>query len=353
MIFRPTASQERWLTLAHRLRLSPTSESVAGPTGSWRVANPWTRSMLFVLGLVAVLMTGIIGSHLWPGAKTLIVGALSLAAGEWLIVGRRQFGSGIEESLEVSGITMLAYEIWSRLHASETVGFGLLGIAFVIAGFRLLNPAFTTLAALAFTMVLAAQPFWAGITCYSIGVVALIANIRNLRRPSYARMLDYLVIVMPVAGYVWSALPHDMANAVDYRHASFSQWLVPACSLAFAGIAFVIGLNRRAHASIVAGMLCAACGAYELRMLTGLSLEARLVIWGCALIVFSTCLERYLRAPRQGFTSLPMNEHAGSADILEIAAGALLTPSAHPSQDAPPFAGRGGQFGGGGADGGY
>lgn len=353
MIVRPTSSQERWLTLAQRLHLSPGSAEVAAYTGGWRTAHLWTRSVLFVLGLVAVLMTGIIGSHLWPGADIIIVAAVALAAGEWLIVGRRQFGSGIEESLEVSGITLLAYDLWSRSHASESVGFGLLGIGLAIAGFRLLNPVFTILAALALVTVLDAPPFGIGIACYAVAIAALIASFRSFRRPSYSRMLDYLVIVMPVAAYIWSVSPHAMATAVDYRNASFSQWLVPACSFAFAGIALASGWTRRAHAPLIAGALCAACGAYELRNLTGLSLATRLVIGGGALLVISTSLERYLRVPRRGFTSRPSNEYARSADVLEIAGGALLTPSVSPLEATPSFEGGGGQFGGGGSEGRY
>jgi carbamoyl-phosphate synthase large subunit len=71
-------------------------------TGGWRTANLWTRAAFFVLGLVAVLMIGTIGSYLWPDAATLVAGVVSLAAAEWLIIGRRQFASGIEESLEVA-----------------------------------------------------------------------------------------------------------------------------------------------------------------------------------------------------------------------------------------------------------
>jgi hypothetical protein len=353
MIFRPTSSHERWLVLVHRRILSPSSAPAAEHSGGWRTANLWTRSAFFILGLVAVLMTMLIGSHLWPGAATILAGTVALIAGEWLMVGRRQFGCGIEESLEVSGITVLAYELWSRLHASETIGFGFLGAVLAIAGFRVLNPVLTTLSALAFIMALGAAPLGAGLACYAIAVVALMASLRSFRRPSYARMLDYLVIVMPVAGYIWSASRHDIWTAVDYRHAPFSQWLVPACSFAFAAIAFASGLRRRVHPPLIAGMLCAACCAYELRRLTGLSLEARFVIWGCALLLISTRLERYLRVPRRGFISGPLSGSVRSADALEIAGVAVLTPSAAPSGATPSFEGGGGQFGGGGAEGRY
>ncbi len=353
MILRPTTSEERWLALARRLPRNSTTAILTEHTGGWRTANSWTRSAFFVLGLVAVLMIGIIGSHLWPGADTVVAGIVSLATAEWLIIGRRQFASGIEESLEVAGITMLAYELWSRLHASETIGFGFLGIALAIAGFRLLSPVFTTLSALAFVMALDAPPLGASLACYAIALIALIASNRIFRRPSYSLMLEYLVIVMPVAGYLWSASRFGLSTGTDYRHASLSQWLIPACSIAFAGIAFASGLRRRAHAPIIAGMLCVACCAYELRRLTGLSLEARLLTWGCVLLLISTSLERYLRVPRRGFTSRPLSEDTRSGGVLELAGSAVLTSSAHPSKATPSFEGGGGQSAGGGAEGKY
>ena len=352
MSFRPTASQERWLALAHRLHRSPRSAVLAEHTGDWRSANLWTRSALFVLGLVAVLMIGIIGSQLWPGASTVITGVVCLATAEWLIVGRRQFGSGIEESLEVAGVTMLAYELWSRLHASEIIGFGFLGTALAIAGFRLLSPVFTTLSALAFVMALDAPPLGAGLACYAIALTALLASNRDFRRPSYALMFEYLVIVMPVAGYLWSASWSGLSTATDYRHAAWSQWLVPGCSLVFAGIALASGLRQRMHTRIVAGMLCVACCAFELRKLTGLSLEARLITWGCVLLLISTSLERYLRVPRRGFTSRPSGDMRFGG-VLEMVGGVLLSPTSHPPKTAPSFEGGGGQFSGGGAGGQY
>jgi hypothetical protein len=353
MTFRPTASEERWLALARRLHRSSGSPVLAEHAGAWRTANFWSRFALFILGLVAVVMIEIIGSHLWRGAATIIAGVVSLAAAEWLIIGRRHFGFGIEESLEVAGITMLAYELWSRLHASETIGFGFLGTALAIAGSRLLSPVFMTLSALAFVMALDAPPLGAGLVCYAIALLGLIASNRNYRRPSYALMFEYLVIVMPVAGYLWSASRSGLLTATDYRHATLSQWLVPTCSLAFAGIALASGLRRRTHVPIIAGMLCVACSAFELRKLTGLSLEVRLIAWGCILLLISTSLERYLWAPRRGFTSRPVREDMRSSDVLEMAGSALLTPATQQPEAMPSMEGGGGQFGGGGAGGQY
>src|SRR5262249_54111610 len=166
------------------------------------------------------------------------------------------------------------------------------------------------------------------------------------RRPSHDLMLDWLVIVMPVAGYLWSA---SRNAAIDYLHAGATAWVVPICPLVFAVIALATGLRRRAHAPIVAFMLGVACAAYELRRLTGLSLETRLILWGCVLLCASIALERYLRVTRGGVTSGPVRDEGDSVGILGIAGSAVLAPQS--PHAAPSLEGGGGRFGGAGASG--
>ena len=125
---------------------------------------------------------------------------------------------------------------------------------------------------------------------------------------------------------------------------------MPVSLLVFAVIALATGLRRRTHAPLVAFMLCVACIAYELRGLTGLPLEARLILWGCVLLCASIALERYLRVTRRGITSRQVREDGDSAGILGMAGSVVLTPQSSP-QAAPTFEGGGGRFGGGGASG--
>ena len=99
-------------------------------------------------------------------------------------------------------------------------------------------------------------------------------------------------------------------------------------------------------------MLCVACAAYELRRLTGFSLETRLIVWGCLLLLVSIVLERYLREPRSGITSRKVRDEDDYAGILGIAGSAVLTPHSA-AKGAPAFDGGGGRFGGGGATGQY
>ncbi len=347
MTLRPTPSEERWLTLARRLRRSPREAPFSEHIGGWRTANLPSRCTFFVLGLIAAGMIGIITERLGPAGGLGIAGLLSIAIAEWLILVRRHFWSGIEEALEVAGLIMLAFESVSdgRWRPDWFVF-----AAFAIAGLRLLNPLFTTLSVLAFVGAIDAPPSGSGLVCYGIGIAALFAGGYRFRRPTHDLMLEWLVVVMPVAGYLWSASRGSLAVATDYLHAAPAAWLVPLCPLVYAGVALAVGLSRRAHAPIGAFMLCVACTAYELRRLTGLSLETRLIVWGSVLLVVSIVLERYLRDARGGITSRRLREAGDSAGILGIVGSAVLTPHSSPKA-APSFEGGGGRFGGGGATG--
>jgi hypothetical protein len=296
-------------------------------------------------------MIGIITEQLGPTGALVTAGLVSIAVAEWLILSRRHFWSGIEEALGIAGLTMLAFECWSHVGWSESAGARFVCVALAIAGLRLLNPLFTTLAVLTFVLALDAPPLGSGLVCYGIGIAALSAGGYRFRRPSHDLMLDWLVVVMPVAGYLWSASHGSLSVATDYLHAAPSAWIVPLCPLAFACVALAVGLLRRVHAPIVALMLCVACTAYELRRLTGLALETRLIIWGCLLLLVSIILDRYLREPRGGITSRKVRDD-DSVGILGIAGSAVLTPHSPPKAE-PLFEGGGGRFGGGGATGRY
>src|SRR6516162_4418445 len=188
MSLRPTVSEERWLTLARRLRRSPREVPFAAPIGSWRTANLLSRCTFFVLGLVAAGMIGIITERLAPTGAWMTAGIACIAVAEWLILGRRHFWSGIEEALEVSGLTLLAVECWSHVAWSQSMGAWFVGTALAIAGVRLLNPLFTTLAALVFVVALDAAPLASGLVCYGVAFAALIAGAYSFRRRSHDLM---------------------------------------------------------------------------------------------------------------------------------------------------------------------
>ncbi|MBV9175326.1 MAG: hypothetical protein JOZ81_35165, partial [Chloroflexi bacterium] len=206
MTLRPTPSEERWLTLARRLRRSPRLSPFSDHTGDWRTASLPSRCTFFVLGLIAAGMIGVITVRLGPRAAFVSAGLASIAVAEWLIVARRHFWSGIEEGLEVAGLTMLALQCIDWVGwPSESVVARFFCVAWALAGLRLLSPLFTTLSVFALVLALDAAPIGASLACYGLGLAALVAGAYRFQRPTNDSMLDWLVVAMPVAGYLWSA----------------------------------------------------------------------------------------------------------------------------------------------------
>jgi len=353
MSLRPRTSEERWLSLARELRRGPRTDAFAGRTGGWRDANLPSRCGFFALGILAAAMIVLISIQTGPANNFVLGGLLCIGAAEFLIVERRYFWSGIEEALEVIGFTLLALQCWDWLGWSHAAGAGFCAIAFTFTAWRLLNPLFAVAAALSFVWALDASHMQSGLACHAVAIVALAAGARTFRRPSYDHMLDLLVVVMPVGGYLWSEHSGGWSGGTDYRHATPSEWLVPLCPLAFAMLGFLTGIQRRSHAPLLAGMLCVACGAYELRKLTGLSFEARLITWGSVLLVACAFFERYLRIPRRGITSRQLHDETVTAGLLRTAGAAVIAPHAAPAKASPSFEGHGGGFSGGGAGGKY
>jgi hypothetical protein len=345
MKLRPTPSQERWLRLARRLGANPEAAPFAAHIGHWRTAGLFSRCLLFVLGLVAAAMAWLVIGQLDSGAASIVTALLCLGAAAWLILARRYFASGIEEGLEVAALGLLAGKLWSDSGHSQTLGGLFLGTALTVAGLRALNPLLTCLAALAFVLALDAPPAGAALTCYATAVIALAAGGRQFARPSYDSMLDCLVIVLPIAGYLWYT--SAMTAPVDYRHAALTAWLVPLVPLVFGAATLAVGLRRRAHAPLLAAMACIGFTAYELRTLSGWSLQVRLIVWGTALLVLATVLERYLRVPRGGITSVPREEETA----IPVLGSAALAAQAPGAAHAGGVSGGGGQFDGAGASG--
>jgi hypothetical protein len=141
----------------------------------------------------------------------------------------------------------------------------------------------------------------------------------------------------------------DISSSAQY--AGMHVHAYPAAALLLYAIAaLIIGIRRRSHAPLAAFMVCAACLGYELRNLTGLSLEVRLIAVGTVLLALTLWLNRYLHTPRRGLTSQKVAEDGGAFDLLQLVGAVALTPASTP-RAAPGFEGGGGTAGGGGASG--
>ena len=368
---RPTSSEERWIAVAARYPVLRRIDLVVSGAGGWHAVSFLTRCGLFVLGLIAALAScGL--CFIAFGEHALIPAGVGMwLAGELLMRQRRWFASGMEEALIASAFTALAVGALGvqRAWNNDLLIAWAVSAAWLVAGLRLLNPLFTTLAALLGSYALydtlnrglpglsqgETAHVWAGWACFAAAALTLALGRRIWQRPGHDRMLDWLVVALPVAAYLHVAGRSWMGLA--WEQGAGGSAIVVIALFGFAAVSIVLALRRRTHAPLISAVACGVCLAYELRHVTGMPLYARLIVWGSLALVVSHLLERYLRTPRAGITSGQLADQDAAFDMAEMASMAVTTPASRASVSAPStepaVQGQGGGFGGGGASGRY
>jgi hypothetical protein len=348
--FRPTPQQERWMAAAGQLGLR-NNPWIAQRTGGWSAPSFIARCAFFVLGVVACGLTAGVFEILSRGAALLAAGLTLLIAAEWLILRKRLFHAGVEEALWTGGLLMLAvYFVPSSGERGISVT---VALVLAIAAVRLLNPFLLTLAFAAASVaieVAGGHRVWgehdvamaACVFCYGAGASALLlARIRFLR-PSHDQMVSWLMVIMPVCGFLWLAGQPSPAIRTGTGLASGM----------FALASLIAGIRRRSHAPLLACMASLGCVAYQLRDVTALPVKLKLIVWGSAALLAALGLNRYLRTARSGITALQLGKGSAALDLAQWIGAGALAPRAAAQGDAP-FKGGGGSGGGGGADGSY
>jgi hypothetical protein len=368
---RPSPTEERWLAVGSAMGTAAPSAEIAARAGGWRSTGILARIALFFLGLAAAgLLLLVMGSG---GTVTLLfAGLLAAFTAEALAAGKRLFASGIEEGLCLGGWLLLGGWLVSVIDSVPGLDTGsvitlVLIAAAAAAGLRLLNPLITAVAAVAFV-------HWAGWRCAdlvdgqvsaqlitllvgcSLAMLALWLGGRTYQRPSHDRMLDWLVAALPLASYAqsvsWSGNVHMRGT-----EGATAYMVVTAVVLVAVGVTMLVtGLRRRRHAPLLAAMACIVCLAFELlHVLRWLPLEIRLIGGGFTVLLIGIALERYLRIPRNGFTSKSLSSREGPLDLLQSAGAAVLAQQSAPegSRQEPAVTGGGGRFGGGGSTGSF
>ena len=369
--FRPSPEEERWLEVAARLGAAVPREVVAERAGGWRSTGPLARIALFVLGLVAaVLVLGILGFG--EEIELLVAGLVVAASAEWLKAGKRLHASGIEEGLCVAGFLMVAGWFTTLMQPEVNFAEGRLATLVLIvaagaAGLRLLNPFVTTCAAIALVNWVNStgiartldQTIGGGVTAVAFGcavaALALALGGREFRRPSHDRMLDWLVATLPIAAYVQHATWEEAVIVGTPGGPGTGRLATTVLLLALGAALLPAGLRRRRHAPLLGFMGCVACLAVELHFAITLAAETWLILCGIAAMVAGFALDRYLRQPRKGVTSQPLEDRGGALDLLQTAGAALLAQRATPEapRTEPGVTPGEGRFGGGGASGQY
>lgn len=346
---RPTPQQERWIAMAARLRIR-NHPWIARRTGGWSAPSFIARCAFFVLGVVAGGLTGAVFEILSRSAALPAAGVTLLVAAEWLILRKRLFHAGVEEALWAGGLLLLTVRF---VPSGADLGLWVaIAPALAVAALRLLNPFLLTLAFAAASVAIelaGGHRVWGGhdvaiaasVFCYGTGAIALLLARFQFLRPSHDHMLNWLMVIMPLCGFLWLAT--QLAPAVRIGTGLTSG--------VFALVALIVGIRRRSHAPLLACMASLGCVAYQLRDLTPLPLKLKLIVWGSAALLAAVGLDRYWRTPRGGITSHQVGEGAAALDLVQWVGAGALTPRA--AAQSAPFKGGGGTFGGGGAGGSY
>jgi hypothetical protein len=363
--FRPTPGQERWMLVAARAGIQRDAAWLVERIEGWTAVTALARYAFFILGVFAAGLIAVVFKLMSIPQYLLLTGLFLVAAAEWLIVQRRLFGAGIEEALELAGLLMIALQaVMNPVESLEIRASLLLALMLLAAGLRLLNPLFTTLSVMALSGAIyfirarhtgghISAATMASVFSFAVACAALYAGKVQFRRPSHDRMLNWLIIAMPLAAYVWFKAANVPGLSGQASRDTWSLHVLPMLMLmALGGAALTAGIRRRVHAPLIAGIVCAGCIAYELRNLTTLPLKFKLIVWGTTALLLTVGLNRHLRTPRRGITSKKFAEGSGSVDLLQLAGASALAPPTVPRPDAP-FKGGGGTFGGGGASGNY
>jgi hypothetical protein len=340
----PSPAEERWLTLALRHRQLRLAAENAGRTGGWKTSTWLSRCLFFALGLFAAGLAG--GSIVWLPAPLFCGGIGLIVAAELLIAKRRVVRSGIEEALFACGCVAIAIQVSMWSGHGDALAALLIAVSLGIAGGRLLNPLFTSLALLVLSLAVAtagtslshweAQAARGAVFCALAAALALGAGAREFARPSHDHMIDGALVSMAVAASVWL-----LAGEAQMA------FLVP---LTFAVVCAFIGVRRRSHATLFAALLQLPCLAWALHDLLPLTRSWQLLCWGALLVLAGVGVERALRRPRHGLVSQAVDE--GTAlDLLQTLGAVAIAPGNTGAN--PATHGHGGGFGGGGASGQY
>ena len=350
---RPSAAEERWLAVKSRFGERVVDDA---QSGGWRTSRLFARIAFFFLGAICCGAAWGFFSLLFQWRGAFVAGGASLVVAEVLIVGYRFFHSGIEEALHVCGLALMAAAVTPE---SADIDSYLIAAAIgcAIAAVRLLDPIFFvgTAAALAWSGSRAGAPFVTGVVCWLAAYGVWLALTKHFVRPSTEMALAILGIALPLLGWLWVKdfdpwrwFWNGVPSLRDFSAAA--PLLLPLVGVA---LALILGLTYRLHALLLASMVCGAMLAFDLRHLTGATVEQRFLTEGALLLVAAIVIERRLRARTSGITAAPIGEGSELAKLIELAGSSVVAARQQPdpAAAAPQLQTGGGEFGGAGASG--
>ncbi len=313
------------------------------------------------------------------GVLLLILG-IALAAATDIVIDRCSFQpTGAEAATSLLSVGYLCAAAFVLLddqhlrgHAALRLTYPWCAAVFALAawrwGFRLYAGASALCVLLLAAQFPGARPLWIAVAAL-LAAWATVARTAHELAPSHREGLDLVRFVGLAAIYAavnyysvdkgfleeigrLAGAPRHRAGEISLLLAGVGSALYPLAILAW-------GLRARDRVLIVTGLVAAALSLATIRFYVHVApLWAVLAASGAALAGTSLLLERWLRsgpaAERFGFTAAPLYDEGRRERLLPVAAALAMTPAARVLPDERPgVSGRGGAFGGGGADGSF
>jgi hypothetical protein len=299
----------------------------------WRVNGLFAQLVFFVLtciGAGACYGLLALGSDTFAG---LVTGVGALVFAELLIRTKSWWATGVEAALWIAGLIALISTLPS---SGKPEALLVVAAAFAIAGARLRQPLFGTIAA-GFVVHYCETRFDLGVlAALAIATLALFALLRTWRRVSTEWLLTLLALALPIAGRFYAG--------AEWRNTTIALYL------AFGTIALILALTKRHHAHFLAALIGFAIAAADLAEKIAAPPEAKLAAAGAFLLVIALLASRALRPRTTGFVLAPATLTTFD-DELQMAATLALKPDT--PVNAPAASPEGGSFGGAGASGDY
>jgi len=313
------------------------------------------------------------------GALLLILG-VALAAITDIVIDRCAFqptGAEAATSLLAAGYLCAAvFVLVDDLHAhgqlALRVTYPWCASVFALAawrwGFRIYAGAAAVFVLLLSAQFPGARPLWIAVAAL-ITAWASVVRARGELAPSHREGVELVRFVGLAAIYAgvnylsvekgWLEEIGRVLGAPRQRAGEVSLLLAGIGSALYPPAILVWGLRSRDRALIAAGVLFTALSLVTVRYYIHVApLWVVLAISGAALTGASLLLERWLRsgegAERFGFTAASISDEGRRERLLPVAAALAMAPAARVLPDEPnDVDGRGGAFGGGGADGSF
>lgn len=264
---------------------------------------------------------------------------IALATAEWLIRKKRFWRTGVESALWIGGLVAFIFSLPSSGKPEAILVFV---AAFAIAGWRLRNAAFGTVAVLLVFVYVGVKDWdWVALIAgIVVAMIAAAATVRVWRRVSNELLAGAIAVIVPVAAYA--------AYAFAKNHSEIGVVLLFAMVAIFD---LAVGVTYRVRAPLIASVVCVAIACIEARDFIRIALEAKLIIAGAVMLATAAALMRRLRNRTTGIVVTPV-EQTELREALQIGAMLPLGVAQAPAQGDGLHTG-GGKFGGAGASGDY